>query len=171
MTTKDRLQNYLIFCFQNTLSFNGFWKQFRSSCFVTIPKVHRASVFPALHLVGVASAVLRKTSTTQILVISELGARCKRRFLAGSTGKRGRFRCANPKWFRKAAWGNMEFSFWIKKTLFSYLKTLVAIRSRYIHKPYYLIQFFLECGEDGIVRLRPSRQQDGNEIHVGKIIR
>ncbi|MCP4020733.1 MAG: 5'-nucleotidase, lipoprotein e(P4) family [Desulfobacteraceae bacterium] len=36
--TKDRLQNYLIFCFQNTQSFKGFWKQFRSSCFVTIPK-------------------------------------------------------------------------------------------------------------------------------------
>ncbi len=24
---KDRLPNYLIFCFQNTLSFKGFWKQ------------------------------------------------------------------------------------------------------------------------------------------------
>ncbi len=41
---KDRLQNYLIFCFQNTQSFKGFWKQvlpfrvFRSSYFVTIPK-------------------------------------------------------------------------------------------------------------------------------------
>ncbi len=39
MRTKDRLQNYLIFCFQNTQSFKGFWKQIRSSCFVTIPKV------------------------------------------------------------------------------------------------------------------------------------
>ncbi len=35
---KDRLQNYLIFCSQNTQSFKGFWKQFRSSYFVTIPK-------------------------------------------------------------------------------------------------------------------------------------
>jgi hypothetical protein len=35
--TKDRLQNYLIFCFQNTQSFKGFWKQFRSSYLVTIP--------------------------------------------------------------------------------------------------------------------------------------
>ncbi len=35
---KDRLQDYLIFCFQNTQSFKGFWKQFRSSYFVTIPK-------------------------------------------------------------------------------------------------------------------------------------
>jgi hypothetical protein len=33
---KDWLQNYLIFCFQNTQSFKGFWKQFRSSYFVTI---------------------------------------------------------------------------------------------------------------------------------------
>ena len=38
MFPKDRLQNYLIFCFQNTMSFKGFWKQFRSSYFVTIPK-------------------------------------------------------------------------------------------------------------------------------------
>jgi hypothetical protein len=38
-TAKDRLQNYLIFCFQNTQSFKGFWKQFRSSYFVTIPKL------------------------------------------------------------------------------------------------------------------------------------
>jgi hypothetical protein len=29
----------LIFCFQNTQSFKGFWKQFRSSYFVTIPKL------------------------------------------------------------------------------------------------------------------------------------
>ncbi len=36
---KDRLQNYLIFYFQNTQSFKGFWKQFRSSYFVTIPKL------------------------------------------------------------------------------------------------------------------------------------
>ncbi len=35
---KDRLQNYLIFCYQNTQSFKDFWKQFRSSYFVTIPK-------------------------------------------------------------------------------------------------------------------------------------
>ncbi len=35
---KDRLQKDLIFCFQNSLSFKGFWKEFRSSYFVTIPK-------------------------------------------------------------------------------------------------------------------------------------
>ncbi len=38
MVTKDRLQNYLIFCFQNTQSFKGVLKQFRSSNLVTIPK-------------------------------------------------------------------------------------------------------------------------------------
>ena len=37
-SAKDRLQNYLNFCFQNPLSFKGFWKQFRSSYFVTIPE-------------------------------------------------------------------------------------------------------------------------------------
>ncbi len=34
---KDRLQNYLVFCFQNAQSFKGFWKQFRAGYFVTIP--------------------------------------------------------------------------------------------------------------------------------------
>ncbi len=37
-SAKDRLQNYLIICFQNPQSFKGFWKQFCSSYFVTIPK-------------------------------------------------------------------------------------------------------------------------------------
>ncbi len=41
---KDRLQNYLTFCFQNPLSFKGFWKEFRVSYFVTIPK-HLSSVY------------------------------------------------------------------------------------------------------------------------------
>ncbi len=36
---KDRLQNYLIFCFQNPQSFKGFFKQFRASYFVTIPSI------------------------------------------------------------------------------------------------------------------------------------
>jgi len=35
---KDRLQNYLRFCFQNSLSFKAFWKQSSVSYFVTIPK-------------------------------------------------------------------------------------------------------------------------------------
>ncbi len=42
---KDRLQNYLIFCFQNTQSFKGFWKEFRSSYFVTIPKIKNPRIF------------------------------------------------------------------------------------------------------------------------------
>ncbi len=40
LVNKDRLQNHLLFCFQNTQSFKGFWKQFRLSYFVTIPKRH-----------------------------------------------------------------------------------------------------------------------------------
>ncbi len=40
---KDRLQNYLNFCLQNTQSFKGFRKQFRSSYFVTIPKLNKIS--------------------------------------------------------------------------------------------------------------------------------
>ncbi len=35
---KDRLQNYLTFCFQKPLSFKGFWKEFRVSYFVTISR-------------------------------------------------------------------------------------------------------------------------------------
>ncbi|WP_022942151.1 ABC transporter permease [Psychromonas hadalis] len=36
--TKNRLQNYLRFCFQNNQSFQDFWKQFSASYCVTIPK-------------------------------------------------------------------------------------------------------------------------------------
>jgi len=35
---KDRLQNYWRFCFQKSLLFKVFWKQFSVSYFVTIPK-------------------------------------------------------------------------------------------------------------------------------------
>jgi len=35
---KDRLQHYLRFCFQNSLSFKAFWKHFSASYFVTIPQ-------------------------------------------------------------------------------------------------------------------------------------
>ncbi len=52
--TKDRLQKYLIFCFQNIQSFKGFWKQFRSSYFVTIPKK-----FPTHELYGLVSQMRR----------------------------------------------------------------------------------------------------------------
>ena len=37
-TSKDRLHNYLRFCFQKSQSFGAFCKQFSASCFVTIPK-------------------------------------------------------------------------------------------------------------------------------------
>jgi len=36
--SKDRLQNYLRFCFQKILLFKDFWKQFSVSYFVTTPK-------------------------------------------------------------------------------------------------------------------------------------
>ncbi len=35
----DRLQNHLNFCYQTPLSFEGFWKQFSTRYFVTIPNV------------------------------------------------------------------------------------------------------------------------------------
>ena len=38
MRSKDRLQDYLHFCLQNSLSLKAFWKQFRESYFVTSPK-------------------------------------------------------------------------------------------------------------------------------------
>ena len=41
---KDRLQNYLRFCFQKSLSFKAFWKQFSVSYFVTIPKHKKGAV-------------------------------------------------------------------------------------------------------------------------------
>ena len=56
-----------------------------------------------------------------------------------------------------------------KKTLFSYLNTLVARRSRSIHKPYYLIGFFLVSGvsgEDGIGYDLSSLKQSGESKSV-----
>ena len=38
LTAKDRLQNYLRFCFQKSLLFKAFWKQCSVSYFATIPK-------------------------------------------------------------------------------------------------------------------------------------
>ncbi len=58
---KDRLQNYLIFCFQNTQSFKGFGKQFRSSNFVTIPNLNKGftllEVIVSLIIISLFSAV------------------------------------------------------------------------------------------------------------------
>ncbi len=79
---KDRLQNYLIFCFQNTQSFKGFLKQFRSSYFVTIPKLRqnygmtlilmiRLIVWPAPAVSQTPAAPQAQDGLTGYLIISE----------------------------------------------------------------------------------------------------
>ena len=59
------------------------------------------------------------------LVISDLGRTVNKKFfLTDGFGKRGKFRRANPKWFREAAWGEYGIAVLGLKNLFFVLENL-----------------------------------------------
>ena len=66
MLSKDRLQNYLRFCFQKSLLFKAFWKQCSVSYFATIPKQPHALKLQSGSAILIAIFV--------VIVISLLGA-------------------------------------------------------------------------------------------------
>ena len=61
---KDRLQNYLRFCFQNSQSFGAFWKQFSASYFVTIPKYIAVALITSL-VISACSMIKNSNSKNQ----------------------------------------------------------------------------------------------------------